>query len=113
MPEQDVTVLKMFITYIVPIVAMAIGIFTYYNAVKERHTKSAAEQAGIGVKLDALTKALDEIKATVEELRKGQHENQEDITKLETKVTGLEGRVKRVEINLKDLEQKVHSFHTN
>lgn len=101
------------IGYIVAIVGLIISVLTFYFAVKERHTKSAAEQAGIGIKLDALTKTIDEIKMTVEELRKGHIDHQASITKLETKVTGLEGRVKRVESNLKELEQRVHNFHTN
>lgn len=100
------------IAYGIPVIALIISIFTYYAAVRERHNKSAAEQAEIGVKLDTTIKTLDEIKGTVDILRAGYSSHETTITKLETKVTGLEGRVKRVEANLKELETKVHDFHT-
>lgn len=109
MPEQ----ITWLIAYGIPVVALIISIFTYYAAVRERHNKSAAEQAEIGVKLDTTIKTLDEIKGTVDILRTGYSLHETSITKLETKVTGLEGRVKRVEANLKELETKVHGFHTH
>lgn len=109
----EVDALSLIVMYVVPIIGMIVAVFTFYHSVKERHAKSAAEQAEIGIKLDNNTKTLEEVKVNVEELRKGYQENKSDITKLETKVTGLEGRVKRVENNLRDLEQRVHNFHTN
>lgn len=111
--QIDTGVLISAIMYFVPLIALVISIVTFTNAVKERHGKSAAEQAGISIKLDTLSKTIDDIKKSIDDLRSGQHKHESAITKLETKVTGLEGRVKRVETNLKDLEQRVHSFHSN
>lgn len=101
------------VSYVISAVMLIVSILTFVNASRERHEKSAAEQAQIAVKLESLETTLTDVKATVDELRGGHHENRVDIGKLDTRVTGLEGRIKKAENNLKDLEQRVHDFHTN
>lgn len=113
MTDQSAVALINAVIYIVPLIALIVSIFTFVNASRERHAKSAAEQAEIGIKLDNNAETLGEIKTTVDDLRDGYHENHEAIEKLDTKIGTLENRVETVEKDIKRLEDKVHLFHTH
>lgn len=93
--------------------SLIVSILVFNASVKERHSKSAAEQAEIAIKLETFTKTLDEIKDTVEDLRTDRAEDHAAIATLETKYTGLEGRVDSVETDLKELRRKMHDLHSN
>lgn len=113
MTDQTAVALINAVIYIVPLIALIVSILTFVNASKERHAKSAAESAKLGLKMDNNAETLGEIKVTVDDLRDGYHENHEAIERVETKIEGLEGRVDKVEQEIKDLENRVHSFHTH
>lgn len=113
MTDQSAIALINAVVYIVPLIALIVSIFTFINASKERHAKSAAEQAEIGIKLDNNAKTLGEVKDTVDDLRNGYHENHEAIERLDTKIDNLEDRVDKVETEIRQLEDKVHSFHSH
>lgn len=100
------------VSYVISAVMLIVSILTFVNASRERHEKSAAEQAQIAVKLESLETTLTDVKATVDELRDGYHENHVAIEKLETRVTGIEGRIKKAETKLGELESKMHDYHT-
>lgn len=112
METQAVTAVANAITFVVPLIMLIVSLFTFASASKERHTKSAAEQAEIGIKLDNNLKALEEIKGTIKDLTDGFNDHGKAITQLDTRVNGLEGRIKKLEIALKTLEDKVHAYHT-
>lgn len=113
MTDQSAIALINAVVYIVPLIALIVSIFTFINASRERHAKSAAEQAEIGIKLDNNAKTLGEVKDTVDDLRNGYHENHEAIERLDTKIDNLEDRVDKVETEIRQLEDKVHSFHSH
>lgn len=113
MTDQSVIAIVNALIYCVPLVALIVSVLTFVNASKERHAKSAAEQAKIGIKLDNNAKTLNEIKGTVDDLRDGYHKNHEAIVELDTKIGILEDRVRKVEGEIRDLEGKVHQFHTH
>lgn len=113
MTDQTAVALINAVIYIVPLVALIVSILTFVNASKERHAKSAAESAKLGMKMDNNAETLGEIKETVDDLRDGYHENHEAIKELDTKIDGLEKRVDTVEGEIKRLESRVHSLHTH
>lgn len=99
------------VSYVISAVMLIVSILTFVNASRERHEKSAAEQAQIAVKLESLETTLTDVKATVDELRGGHHENRVDIEKLDTRMTGLEGRIKKAEVKIVEIEGKMHDYH--
>lgn len=99
------------VSYIISAVMLIVSILTFVNASRERHEKSAAEQAQIIVKLESLETTLTDVKETVDELRGGLHDNRVDIEKLETRVTGAEGRIKKVETKISEIEGMMHAYH--
>lgn len=113
MTDQSVIAIVNALIYCVPLVALIVSILTFINASRERHAKSAAESARLGIKLDNNSETLGEIKTTVDDLRDGYHENHEAIVELDTKIGNLEKRVDAVEKDLKDIEDKVHQFHSH
>ena len=98
---------------VVGVGSLIVSVLVFNASVKERHSKSAAEQAEIAVKLETFTKTLDEVKDTIEEIRNDRVKDHAELTKLESRFTGLEGRVKRVETDLRELRCKVHDLHTS
>lgn len=100
------------VSIVISAIMLIVSVLTFTNASKQRHEKSAAEQAQISIKLDSTLERLVKIENTLEEMRDGLHENEVAIEKLETRVTGLEGRVKKIETNLKTLENNVHNYHS-
>lgn len=81
----------------VTVVGMIISILTFNHAVKERHGKTAAETAGIGLKVDALQKSLDKFEKKIDKIEEGFQATKTDIAKLETRIDGLEKRVTHLE----------------
>lgn len=113
MTDQEFVAIVNAVVYIVPVLALIVSVITFFNASRERHSKSAAEQAKIGVKLDNNSATLNDIKGTVDVLRDGYNKNHAAIEKLDTKIGGLEIRVDKVEQDIKELENKVHLYHTH
>lgn len=112
MYDSSITAIINAVVFCVPLITLMVAVITFTNASKERHSKSAAEQAEIGIKLDENGKTLANMQERLDTLLEGYHENHSSIMQLETRVTGIEGRVKKVERDISTLEDKVQVYHT-
>lgn len=112
MYDSSITAIINAVIFCVPLITLIVAIITFTNASKERHSKSSAEQAEIGLKLDDNGKRLADLQGRLDSLLEGYHENHGSIMQLETRVTGIEGRVKKVERDINYLENKVQDYHT-
>lgn len=112
MYDSSITAIINAVVFCVPLITLIVAIITFTNASKERHSKSAAEQAEIGLKLDENGKTLANVQGRLDTLLDGYYENHSSIMQLETRVTGIEGRVEKVERDLSTLEGKVQDYHT-
>lgn len=111
MYDSSITAIINAVVFCVPLITLIVAVITFTNASKERHSKSAAEQAEIGIKLDENGKTLANMQGRLDTLLEGYHENHSSIMQLETRVTGIEGRVDKVENDLSALENKVQDYH--
>lgn len=69
----------------VPVIALIVSIFTYYQSVKERHRKDAEETANIMNKLDKFDKAVEKI----EQIQKYLTNDKETLELHRTAINGL------------------------
>lgn len=89
--------------YIVPVLALIISVITLMKASEERHDRSAAEQAGISLKLDSQSETLNKIEGQQVELLEGYHENHESIVQVKAEIDELKRRVNMLEKDVKNL----------
>lgn len=79
------------------IIGLVISIFTFNNAVKERHAKTASEAAEIKAELKTLSGQIENLKALQDKSDDGLHSNDKRITILDQKVRSLEKRMENIE----------------
>lgn len=100
-----------FLIYIVPVVALIVSIITFLCANRERHEKSAAEQAGIKANLDSIAKHVEDIDSRTETLVNGQAVTNQNVAALDTRVGALETRVDGLETRIMHTEDRINNLH--
>lgn len=95
------------VTFAVPLITLIISLITFYATAKEKHAKSAAEQAQIAAKLDENSRTLNDMSEQMTKLIDGYHENHAAIVKLETRVEMLDGKVTDIESRIGAVETKI------
>lgn len=84
------------------LVGMIVTVITFTRAVNERHSKSAAEAAGLKADIRMVHNDIDELKADLKTANNGYHEN-------DRRIVSLDGRVKRLEARIQQIEEEVHN----
>lgn len=82
------------------LVGMIVTVLTFTRAVNERHSKSAAEAAGLKADIRLVHNDIDELKADLRTANDGYHEN-------DRRIVELDGRVKRLEARINIIEKEV------
>lgn len=95
------------ILYCVPIIGLVVSGLTFYRSSRERHEKSAAEQAGISAKLDTIDSRLDSTDTHLKQLLQGQMKNTNDIVLIDGRVTALDTRVNGLETRISSAESRI------
>ncbi len=111
MSGQELAVTFNAILYVIPAIMMIVSVMTFYSASKQRHEKSAAEQAQISAKLDSNSQHLADIQVQLQKLVTGFEENKASISALESHILGLEKRFDNVEGRVTQLEHDMRVLH--
>lgn len=85
------------ITTLISLIGMIVAVMTFNSAVKERHSKSAAETAQLKITVENLAYLVQELKGDIERIERGFHTDDKRITKLETRVENYEARIEVLE----------------
>lgn len=83
--------------YAIPLIGLIVAILTYTRAIKERDAKSAAELAALKLTVETMTSKIEKMQDKLDDVIKGNHNNEKNITELFTRVNALEARTKKLE----------------
>lgn len=108
--DSYITALNVVI-YIVPAVMMIVSILTFVASSRQRHEKSAAEQAQIGAKLDSNAQHLADIEIQLSKLVEGFQENKANIAALGADINAMGKRVDALEIRIRNIESDMRTLH--
>lgn len=98
---MDYSALLDSLIYIVPLLALMVSIWTFINASKERHQKTAQEAAELKSDIKHLSSQVFEMRERYEKAADGYHKVDGRLIALETKAGALEKRMKELEGRLK------------
>lgn len=98
---MDFTALIDAMIYLVPIGALMVSIWTFVNASKERHQKTAADAAELKADIKHLSTQVAEMKERYEKAADGYHRVDSRLVALETQAKTLSARMEKLEGVLK------------
>lgn len=98
---MDFTALIDSLIYIVPLLALMVSIWTFINASKERHQKTAADAAELKSDIKHLSSQVYEMKERYEKAADGYHKVDNRLVKLESQAKALTERMEVLEGRLK------------
>ena len=87
--------------YLVPLGALMLSIWTFVNASRERHQKTAADAAELKADINHLSTQVAEMKQRYEKAADGYHRVDSRIVALETQAKALTERMEKLEGVLK------------
>lgn len=88
------------ISLVVSVIVMVVGVYSAFQAYKERHAKSSAEQAQIAVKIEALSGHITQMDDDLKKASNGYYRNHESIVALEVRVKNLEEKIKALDAEM-------------
>lgn len=89
------------VIYIVPVIMLMVSIWTFTNASKERHSKTAADAAELKADIKHLSSQVYEMKERYEKAADGYHKVDGRLVALETQAKVLTERMEKLEGVLK------------
>lgn len=96
----------------ISVISLIVSILVFMASSRQRHEKSAAEQAQISAKLDSNSQHLADIQVQLQKLISGFEENKASISALESHMRGLEKRFDNIEGRVTQLEHDIRILHT-